>query len=363
MMTVGSRCRYKYPGASDDGHHRSRSRLLIGPAQVSALSQAAPMIRNIEVSLRDSRRPSQAFTLIELLVVITIIGLLVALLLPAVQAAREAARRTSCVNNLKQLGLAMHSYLGTFDVFPGGQGGAGQSLHVSLLPYADQSPVYNAFNFDLGLRCRNANSTVASTQLSLFACPSDSEQPKSGWTSYAGNVGVGYNSDSFNGMFNIASLPPRNVAPAHVEDGLSYTAAMSEWPVGDMSSLGDRRRAILTLLGVSGSLDLAGFTAQCRAQSGQPPTDNGNFKGNLWIEGRWTSTLYDHTLSINDPSCLNTPYSPLLGACGAGSFHPSGANGLMADGHVRFFRQSLDLPVWRALGTRNGAEVIPTDQF
>lgn len=313
--------------------------------------------------LRDYCQLRRAFTLIELLVVIAIIGMLAALLLPAVQAAREGARRLQCVNNFKQFGIAMHSYLSMCNVFPAGQGCMGQSLHVSLLPHADQLPLYNAFNFDLGLSYPNANSTVAFLQLSLLVCPSDSDQPKPAWTSYAGNLGVGYNGNSFNGMFNAAGMRPRNVGPADVLDGFSYTAAMSEWLIGEVPVPQNPRRAILNLGGVSGVLDLAAFTAQCRAQGGQPPRDNGNTKGVPWTEGHWINTLYDHTLSINDPSCLNTGHSWILGACGASSFHANGANVLMADGHVSFFRQSLDLRVWRALGTRNGAEVIQTDQF
>ncbi len=306
-------------------------------------------------------RHQQALTLVELLVVNAIIALLVALLLPAVQSAREAAFKAQCSNNLKQLGLAMHAYRGAFNVFPGGQGGAGQSLHVTLLPYADQLPVYNAFNLDLGLTYPSANATVALTQLSMLCCPSDSEQPKPAWTSYAGNVGVGYNSDSFNGMFNSSGIRPTNVSDA--PDGLSHTAAMSEWLIGEIPVPRESRRAMLSLGGTSGILDLTSFTVQCRAQGSATPTNNGNFKGNVWIRGQWVSTLYDHTLSINDPSCLNTPHSPVLGACSAGSLHPNGANVLMADGHVRFVRQSLDLRVWRALGTRNGAEVVQTDSF
>lgn len=310
-----------------------------------------------------NRARRDGFTLIELLVVIAIIGLLLALLLPAVQAAREAARRMQCMNNLKQLGIGMHSYLGTFNTFPGGQGGAGQSVLVALLPYVDHVPVYNAFNFDLGLRETGVNTTVLLLRPPLFMCPSDSAPPNPGWASYAANVGVGYNSDSFNGMFNFAGTAPRNVAPADVVDGLSQTAAMSEWLVGNLSTLADRRRAILVLEGASGPLDLDEFTTRCRAEPNDSPRDNGNFKGLVWIEGHWITSLYDHTLSVNDPSCLNIPYSPVLGACTAGSLHLSGANSLSTDGHVSFFREGLDLRVWRALGTRNGSEVIPTDQF
>ena len=132
----------------------------------------------------------QAFTLIELLVVIAIIAVLIALLLPAVQAAREAARRAQCVNNLKQLGLAIHNYHNVHDVFPMGVSSTiyspgtynvkqNFSLHAALLPYLERTDVYNALNFSIGCDDNSTtiayviNSTGVNTHIAAFVCPSD----------------------------------------------------------------------------------------------------------------------------------------------------------------------------------------------
>src|ERR1700756_817371 len=148
-------------------------------------------------------RPSRGFTLIELLVVIAIIAVLIALLLPAVQAAREAARRAQCVNNLKQLGLAIHNYASANGSFPPGRiwgprpsknnpadfptifsGTQNTTWFVLMLPQFEQQALYNAFNFTLGSEGYDggglavaagmfANSTIAATKISIFQCPSD----------------------------------------------------------------------------------------------------------------------------------------------------------------------------------------------
>src|SRR5258705_10858879 len=134
----------------------------------------------------------RAFTLIELLVVIAITGVLIALLLPAVQGAREAARRSQCVNNLKQIGLALHNYHDVNGTFPMGSGSGMYnppgtvysakhcwSIHAAILPQFGQMPIYNAINFNFGngsgtgSLAYSVNSTVLTTQINTFLCPSD----------------------------------------------------------------------------------------------------------------------------------------------------------------------------------------------
>ena len=225
------------------------------------------------------------FTLIELLVVIAIIAVLIALLLPAVQAAREAARRAQCVNNLKQIGLAIHNYVSINDCVPAAgypawvQEGlyyicnGDFSIHARLLPFLEQQPLYNAANFNFAIFNSTVgdviNSTVQATRISGFLCPSDSapswliqgtntqiEAIRAPGNSYFGSVGSGLEFDSSwtggppNGVFsylgatnnNNATINPvpngsgyRPVSLAGVTDGTSNTIAFGEWRIGDGS--------------------------------------------------------------------------------------------------------------------------------
>ncbi len=147
--------------------------------------------------MRSKRR---AFTLIEVLVVITIIGILIALLIPAVQSARELARQRTCLNQLKQIGLALHGYIGVHESFPLSADMLGYSFHIKILPWLEQEAVYNAVNFqNISIIEFYTNSTLLNVVIPGYTCPSDSlaNQPSfpgaslREWTSYAGNVGDG----------------------------------------------------------------------------------------------------------------------------------------------------------------------------
>ena len=154
-----------------------------------------------------------AFTLIEIVVVLTIIGILAALILPAVQSARETARRSTCTNNLRQIGLASQNYLGVSNVFPAAFGGTGYSAHTQFLPYLEQSSLYNAINQNSpeGIDSGSQNLTADSTQLSVFLCPSDAAPylplgfggrfGSLASTSYAVNIGYWHQRYGPNGAF------------------------------------------------------------------------------------------------------------------------------------------------------------------
>ena len=185
------------------------------------------------------RQHAEAFTIVELLVVLAIIGLLVALLLPAVQVARESARRVQCNNNLKQLGLALHAYHGTLGTFPAGVIDSDHDfrdgLHsgfVLLLPFIEQDILYHAYDFDASWRSP-VNLLIAQTRLQLLICPSSgSTVPQDGGvpgapTDYAFSKGpLSYLCTQANGlgMFDLNS----QVRVAKIQDGTSHTFAMGE---------------------------------------------------------------------------------------------------------------------------------------
>ena len=327
----------------------------------------------MEIMLQPKRRRTTGLTLIEVLVVIAIIGILVALVLPAVQAAREAARRVGCVNNLKQIGLALHSYVGVDQVLPlsccGNVGGFG---HLGrLLPYLEQTPLYDSINFqvDVGLVPGRENSTAVYAYLAVFHCPSDSGAYRLGpappSTSYAGNSGDGIRTPSTaKGAFAFTtSCDSSPLGPKDFTDGLSNTAVMAEWLSAGMPK--DPRRTIVRLPGDLSQPESnnAEFVASCRDLdfANLPPDSFYNFKGQYWIAGGMSS-LYHHAMTINGHSCLSRA---LYGddAYTAGSLHPGGANVLFMDGHVSFVKQSIDLKTWRAIGSRNGDEIVSDGSY
>ena len=178
----------------------------------------------------DSSRRSRGFTLIELLVVIAIIAVLIALLLPAVQAAREAARRSQCTNNMKQIGLGIHNYHSTHDVFPmgavnGPRAALGQiygdwaqwSPQAQLLPFVEQTPLYNAANFNwaynpFGDPCTSINSTVSNTVINSFLCPSDPNAARTANNSYYASMGTTSDNMNYGNDGNTTTPPSRAIA-------------------------------------------------------------------------------------------------------------------------------------------------------
>lgn len=180
---------------------------------------------------RARSRPLRAgVTLIEVLVVVVVVGLLAALIVPAVQSAREASRRSQCAGNLRQLGLALAAYSGVYGSFPGGGNGRRYSIHAMRLPYLEQTPLYNGINFGVAVgdgEPGSPNSTTVMTSLGLFSCPSQVriDRLKLGVTNYAGSMGVNRRDFIDNGAFGLRSQ--RYTTPADFTDGLSTTAMMS----------------------------------------------------------------------------------------------------------------------------------------
>jgi prepilin-type N-terminal cleavage/methylation domain-containing protein/prepilin-type processing-associated H-X9-DG protein len=304
------------------------------------------------------------FTLIEVLVVATIIGLLATLILVAVLAAREGARRAQCSNNLRQIGLALHSYASAAGTFPQGNNGRAYSLHTMLLPALEMSALYNSINFQVTAlegTPGSPNDTTMSCSPGVFLCPSD--RPARGataWTNYAGNNGINFPGHVSEGTFRGPSL----VNLQGITDGLSNTVALSEWvlsPVGLRDR--DPKGSIFSTAGYYVDPDqFDKFIDECKTLDPGRAGINDNSKGRNWLHGEFGHTLYNHANSINDHSCLSEG-AVQQGVFTAGSRHPGGAYSLMADGHVRFFRETLSLGIWRASGSRNGGEPVAAGGF
>lgn len=304
------------------------------------------------------KRPVRGLTLVEVLVCITVIGVLIALLIPAVHAARETARRVTCQGNLRQMGLGLHNYASAVGVLPAGYNGCGLSLHSMILPYIGYRPLYDSINFNVPSD-EASNQTAHLTVVEGFACPSDPfVVPR--YTSYAGNAGSGPRRLR-DGLF-VDGLTALYIKMGDIRDGTTQTAAVSEWLVEHPWAPPDRRR----LQHQPGdpyepTPDLGVLRLRCRTRDRVGPGPPGNEKGSGWLTGSLPDTTYNHFMSINEPNCNFHGKPNEISAITAGSEHPDGANVLMADGHVRFVRETIEPSVWRAIGTRSGSETLPED--
>ena len=316
------------------------------------------------LSHSNTARPANAprgFTLIEILVVLGIIGLLVALLLPAVMAAREAARRAQCGNNLKQMGLGLLNYEATFATLPPGQQPwTLYSIHVSLLPYCEQTVLYNSFNISAkSYQSPPLNVTACSAKVTTYFCPSATNQSGFGWTDYAGNAGSSPDSALSNGTFDFPPLPL-----AAFQDGTSQTVAIAEWitisaRTGSISL--DPKQRYFEIPASGRSETVLEFSRACQNANLAALLPSGTSKGDEWYYGSLGSTLYNHVVPINSNNCSSR--GDVKFAWPAGSHHSHGANVCFVDGHVQFVRESVSLPTWWALGSRSGGDILdPGDQ-
>jgi prepilin-type N-terminal cleavage/methylation domain-containing protein/prepilin-type processing-associated H-X9-DG protein len=308
-------------------------------------------------------RLGRGFTLIELLVVIAIIGVLVALLLPAVQAAREAARRTQCLNNLKQIGVAMHIYHGAFDTFPPGyisntQGnqptgqdiGPGWGWGAMLLDQLDQRALYNSVNFSF-LTSAPASQTVRRTGLSVFLCPSN-----------AGSSGLLTVTDG-SGNFLVGDLFPGQ-----------YVAVAGQWEPEEFPAPNNgifcrnSRIGLRDITDGSSTTLMSGERSQNVANAtwvGMVPFGQACNNPNWPVQDCEASNVLvlGHTGPSPDEQWIDVPNNKKAGADDFHSLHPGGCNFLFADGSVRFLKETINPLVYSYLATRAGGEVVSSDQL
>ena len=351
---------------------------------------------------RLSRR--RAFTLVELLVVIAIIGILIALLLPAVQAAREAARRSQCSNNLKQVGLALHEYHAALQSFPFRQGGTGQdglscdgtqncqrlSGWPSLLPYMEQAPLYQkitsrqgSYN-EWGPHPWDTNYQPWLVQVPGLLCPSDDGGRRKtsgqlGRTNYCFSMGDSIGPiQNVVGQGNNTMANPRGIFGyrsgtriADIRDGTSNTIAMAERVIA--------QEAQSIFGGVARNLATANTDpTTCLAMKGEnglyvSGADAQAWSGIRWNDGVPAFTGVTTVLPPNSPSCTNATWDGEWGIFSPTSYHPGGVLALLADGAVRFISETINTGnlaapsvytgaspygVWGALGSKKGGEPI-----
>jgi prepilin-type N-terminal cleavage/methylation domain-containing protein/prepilin-type processing-associated H-X9-DG protein len=332
-------------------------------------------------------RNRRGFTLIELLVVIAIIAVLIALLLPAVQAAREAARRTQCVNNEKQLGLALANYHDTLGTFPIGRMGLGYTYPASITPNAnrrtwalslvaflEQGALYNAVNFNLSFY-EPQNTTVIETKVGAFHCPTDPNTDKievngTAVQRYQGNYVVNWGPMHWGQDQN-----PNRDRP--------YDNPFITGPYGPTPPLGNvyfpgAPFTGNTSHGVSYFTDGTSNTmlmSEIRICMDKDTGANADVRADIYSDGDSSCMFMTYTAPnstipdqlpqycaypwMNNPPCIKKGPSFVASR----SYHPGGVNSLFGDGSVKFIKDSISIPTWRALSTPNGGEVVSADSY
>lgn len=336
--------------------------------------------------MRRARR--SGFTLIELLIVLAIIAILIGLLLPAVQKVREAAARTACSNNLKQLALANMSYEHAYGTYLPGVGKNGccwGTWMIPVLPYVEQDQLYKRYTNFGGLDTSGPrynggpNGAVAGTRLKTFTCPSDEPQATSGGTrhNYVLNAG---NTTFYQVPLPLGCAPgtpgciPFGAAPfgwyanSDLSHDSTYPFSGPGAPDPPLGQMGRPVKSAKITDGTSNTL-LASETIQGRG---------GDHRGFTWWGGAAGFTAYmapnssepdvitgGHCVALASPkmpcTATSTPSRPRL--MGARSLHLGGVNVALCDGSVRFVSDAISMAVWQALSTARGGEVLPDTDF
>ena len=367
----------------------------------------------------------RGFTLIELLVVIAIIAVLIALLLPAVQSAREAARRAQCTNNMKQLGLAMANYLssnsetvpmlfvddyGTGDT----QTGPAQNWgpHARLLPYLEQSVIYNSMNFMVGVRWGATvtpdpdagglnsviNGTAICTQVASFLCPSDPNPGRAGNSqvvvgqlsspytavcNYPANMGLNraYNNWNFNGPTYLSSSWDNafkvTVKLSNFTDGTSNTVIFGEWVKGSgidpANGIDKNTLGMVYGSGKSNNNNIPGAPSSPQNYLPGYPNDiiaaqlcqNSTLAQDWSWKGEWAyygkTMHYTHTQTPNRKSCVSDDFGRAGEMIAASSLHPGGVNMVFMDGSVRFVKSTVNIQAYYGIATPAGNEIVSSD--
>jgi prepilin-type N-terminal cleavage/methylation domain-containing protein/prepilin-type processing-associated H-X9-DG protein len=342
------------------------------------------------------RRHPSGFTLIELLVVIAIIGVLIALLLPAVQAAREAARRATCINNLKQIGLALHNYVSAHGVFPPGYVsavdrtvtdpcdqdaensksvdlGPGWAWGSMILPQMEQQSLFDSINFSLSVAFA-ANNTCSTTRVASYLCPSDPgpalvpvladpPDPANPGTFTGSAIVDTVARGNYVGMWGLGEICAGS-GPNDVPNIGSVGAPMGIFTRNSRTSVADITDGTSQTIAVGErSHNLSYVTWTARSIGGwlgkTSPIEGGTDQFNPSPEECWTQVL--GPAGVRDGN--RTPNDPQAHVEDYWSRHPGGVNFLFADGSVKFIKQTIHPIPWRALATRAGGEVVSADSY
>lgn len=332
---------------------------------------------NSTMRLTRKSRARPAFdgvTLLELVVTLALVSLLAALLLPAIQAARESARRAQCTSQLRQIGLALQAYMDVWKALPPSYAFGGGSFYVPLLPHMEQEPLYE----DILRQVRAAPpsfivpfETFHVTTPPLVHCPSTWQLNRLE-VHYAGNQGTGQPWFRYEGLFGVFGIPPPSRAsdamftwalrpsarPSDMKDGLSGTAMLCEV----IPKSGGRRPGKPVLASprlFRGSDSLEEFIHVCEGLT----SSNAEKLADVhvyWMVSNSEGPYYNHLLPPNRNTCHpgrnpSGSYGPAT-ILTAGSYHPNGVNVLYADGRVAFVSDQIERSVWYALGTRQGRD-------